>query len=137
MNYKEILVEAMKKAIAQGLSAAEISRQTGVAGSIISRIICGKQEDIRAGDYFKIINIMPQAIKTEAMLKLGIEQKGADELIPYLNAQEIAQIIAEINLTQEDAAHILNAMAKILDTLSQKISCASKGDRLTFYMCNF
>lgn len=122
-NYKEILVEAMKTAIASGISAAEISRQTGVSGSIISRIIGGKQDDIRAGDYFKIIECMPQQVQDSVLLQLGIKRAESAEVIKQMSEDELAELVLQLSGNQK--AKILEAIAQSMlspkPTTKQKV----------------
>ncbi len=115
----------MKSAIASGMKAITIANESRVASSIISRILSGKQEDIRAGDYFAIINSLPQQIKTEALAQLGIQERQGVEIIPHLSARELAEVIVQRPLTVLEAADLIKAIAQAI------VSESAKAEHLT------
>ncbi|WP_157162638.1 hypothetical protein [Cylindrospermum stagnale] len=102
-------MESLKKAIAAGKSAAQISRESGVNDAVISKLISGKQQDLMTSHYFNLINCLEEPIKQEAMRRLGIEKVEANEIAIYLTGDEIAQIVP--HLSGNDKAKILEAIA--------------------------
>jgi len=107
------------------MKAITIANESRVASSIISRILSGKQEDIRAGDYFAIINSLPQQIKTEALAQLGIQERQGVEIIPHLSARELAEVIVQRPLTVLEAADLIKAIAQAI------VSESAKAEHLT------
>jgi hypothetical protein len=110
-DHKKILVESLRKAIAYGKPASQIARESGVNGAVISKLLNGQQQDLMAGYFFSLINSLPDEIKNEAMIRLGLGNVNIDALIPHLSVSEITQIIGRMNLTQFEVAHILEAIA--------------------------
>ncbi|MUG96570.1 helix-turn-helix domain-containing protein [Scytonema sp. UIC 10036] len=69
MDHQQILIKAIRES---GLTAREISEATGVNESSLSRFINGKQ-DLRAGDYFAVLNFLPEEAKNPAKCRLSID----------------------------------------------------------------
>ena len=122
MNHREVLIDALNKAIARGQTAVNISKMSGVSGSSLSRLMKGLQEDLYAGFYFSILDCLDDDIRKEALTKLGIKTKvQPEEMVKYLNGQEIAQLIPFLG--KEDRADIMQALALSLRSSDQKV-CA-------------
>jgi hypothetical protein len=121
MNHREILVDSLKKAIARGKKSAQISKESGVTTSVLSRIINGQQQDLMAGFYFSILDSLDEDIKQEAFAKLGIKTDlDPKELVNYLTGKDIVRIIPF--LADNDTVEILAAIAKTLQNSREKIS---------------
>lgn len=69
MDHQQILIKAIRES---GLTAREISEATGVNESSLSRFINGKQ-DLRAGDYFAVLNFLPESAKNPAKSRLSMD----------------------------------------------------------------
>ncbi|MTJ14765.1 hypothetical protein FJR11_19725 [Anabaena sp. UHCC 0187] len=122
MNHREILIDALNKAIARGQTAANISKMSGVSGSSLSRLIKGLQEDLYAGFYFSILDCLDEDIRKEALIKLGIKTEvQPEEMVKYLKGREIAKLIPFLD--KEDKADIMQALALSLRSSDRKI-CA-------------
>jgi len=122
MTRIEILVAALKKAIARGKKASHIAQKSGVNPAVISRLMSGQQHDIMTEFYFDILDCLDDDIRKEALTKLGIKTEvQPEEMVKYLNGQEIAQLIPFLG--KEDRADIMQALALSLRSSDQKV-CA-------------
>ncbi|MDK2411897.1 hypothetical protein QHH11_24585 [Aphanizomenon sp. PH219] len=110
MNHREILVNSLKKAIAQGKTASRIAAESGVPASTISKLMKGQQEDLIAGFYFSILDCLPEDIKSDAYSSLGIRQVKPEQMTKYLNGRDIAEIIPFLGET--DKEQVVAAIAK-------------------------
>ncbi|MBD2629575.1 hypothetical protein [Trichormus variabilis] len=97
---KEILIEAIEQAISEGTTSAKISRASGVNNSVVSRLLNRERDDIRSGDFFKIVHSLPEHIKLLTFAKLGL---------PNLDLAEMAA-----NSPPEEKARVLEAIAHSL-----------------------
>ncbi|BAZ83810.1 hypothetical protein PN497_11870 [Sphaerospermopsis kisseleviana CS-549] len=120
MTRIEILVDALKKAIARGTKASHIAQQSGVNAAVISRLISGKQHDIMTEFYFDILDCLDEDIRKEAMTKLGIKTEvKPEEMVKYLKGRQIAQLIPLLN--GDDRADIAEAIALSMRSNSKNI----------------
>ena len=69
---KEILIQAIEQAMSEGMTNAKLSRASGVNNSMISRLLSREREDIRSGDFFKLVHSLPEHIKSATLGKLGV-----------------------------------------------------------------
>ena len=122
MNHREVLIDALNKAIARGETAINISKMSGFSSSSLSRLMNGLQEDLYAGYYFSILDCLDEDIRKEALTKLGIKTEvDPEEMVKYLNGRQIAQLIPFLD--KEDRADIMQALALSLRSSDQKV-CA-------------
>ena len=110
MNHREILVNSLKKAIAQGKPASHIAKESGVPASAISKILKGQQEDLAAGCYFRVLDSLPEEIKNDAYSSLSIHRADPQHLSKYLSGRDIAEIIPFLGET--DKEQVVAAIAK-------------------------
>ncbi|MEA5553306.1 hypothetical protein VB713_20415 [Anabaena cylindrica UHCC 0172] len=110
MNHREILVNSLKKAIAQGKPASHIAKESGVPPSTISKLMKGQQDDLIAGFYFSILDCLPEEIKNDAYSSLGIRQINPQQITKYLNGRDIAEIIPFLG--ESDKEEVVTAIAK-------------------------
>lgn len=94
-NHQQILIDVINKAIEEGMTARQIAANAGVDNSVLSRFINGKQ-DIKAGDYFSILNILPDDCRIIAMTRLGMGEISAAQLIQSASPKEKAEILHAI-----------------------------------------
>ncbi|MBR8832539.1 MAG: helix-turn-helix transcriptional regulator [Stigonema ocellatum SAG 48.90 = DSM 106950] len=66
--HQEVLITAIKNS---GMTAREIAAAAGVHESTLSKFLDGKN-DLKAGNYFKILSVLPEAQRLKARLSLGI-----------------------------------------------------------------
>jgi hypothetical protein len=122
MNHREVLIDALNKAIARGETAINISKMSGFSSSSLSRLMNGLQEDLYAGYYFSILDCLDEDIRKEALTKLGIKTEvHPEEMVKYLNGRQIAQLIPFLD--KDDRADIMQALALSLRSSDQKV-CA-------------
>ena len=91
-NHQQILIDVINKAIEEGMTARQIATNAGVDNSVLSRFINGKQ-DIQAGDYFSILNILPENCRVIALTRLGMGEISAIQLIQSASPKEKAEIL--------------------------------------------
>ena len=84
MDHQQILIKAIRES---GLTAKEISEATGVNESSLSRFINGKQ-DLRAGDYFAVLNFLPEEAKNPAKSRLSIDSSSVSLKMLILQATD-------------------------------------------------
>ena len=122
MNHREVLIDALNKAIARGETAINISKMSGFSSSSLSRLMNGLQEDLYAGYYFSILDCLDEDIRKEVLTKLGIKTEvHPEEMVKYLNGRQIAQLIPFLD--KDDRADIMQALALSLRSSDQKV-CA-------------
>lgn len=110
MKHREILVNSLKKAIAQGKPASHIAKESGVPASTITKLLKGQQEDLIAGYYFRILDCLPEQIKNDAYYSLGIRQVEPQHIVKYLTGKDIAKLIPF--LEEIDQEEVAQAIAK-------------------------
>jgi hypothetical protein len=94
MTRTEILVIALKRAIARGARASHIAQKSGVNPAVISRLMSGQQQDIMTEFYFSILDCLDDDIRKEALTRLGIKSEvDPQEMVKYLKGREIAKMI--------------------------------------------
>ncbi len=69
MDHQQILIRAIRES---GLTAREIAEGTSVNESSLSRFMNGKQ-DLKAGDYFAVLNFLPEVAKNPAKSRLSMD----------------------------------------------------------------
>lgn len=94
-NHQQILIDAVNKAIEEGMTAKQIAADAGVDNSVLSRFLNRKQ-DIKAGDYFSILNVLPESVRVVAQARLGMGEISATQLIQFASPQEKAEILQAI-----------------------------------------
>jgi len=103
MNHQQILIRAIEQS---GLTARDISNATGVSESILSRFINGKQ-DMKAGDYFTVLNFLPESAKDFAKSRLNID--GSTNLKNFImkasNAEKAEVLFAIGHLLKEECGN--------------------------------
>ncbi|NWF61591.1 MAG: helix-turn-helix transcriptional regulator [Fischerella sp.] len=100
MNHQQILIRAIKES---GLTARDIADGTGVSESSLSRFVNGKQ-DLKAGDYFAVLNFLPDSAKSFARSRLGMDDTTSlKTLVMQASNEEKAEVLFAIaNLLLED-----------------------------------
>jgi len=120
MTRTEILVIALKRAIARGARASHIAQKSGVNPAVISRLMSGQQQDIMTEFYFSILDCLDDNIRKEALTRLGIKSEvDPQEMVKYLKGREIAKMIPFLD--REDRADIMQALALSLRSSDQKV----------------
>ncbi|MCM0594561.1 MAG: helix-turn-helix transcriptional regulator [Gloeotrichia echinulata DEX184] len=94
-SHQQILIDAVNKAIFGGMTARQIAAAAGVDGSVMSRFLNGKQ-DIKAGDYFSILDALPESNRLFALNLLGATKISVVELIENANDEEIDAVLLTI-----------------------------------------
>lgn len=100
MNHQQILIRAIKES---GLTARDIANGTGVSESSLSRFINGKQ-DMKAGDYFTVLNFLPESAKDFAKSRLNIDGSVSlkNLIMKASNAEKAEVLFAIAHLLQEE-----------------------------------
>lgn len=100
MNHQQILIRAIKES---GLTARDIAEGTGVSESSLSRFVNGKQ-DLKAGDYFAVLNFLPDSAKYLAKSRLSMDDTTSlKTLVMQASNEEKAEVLFAIaNLLLED-----------------------------------
>lgn len=94
-KHQEILIDAVNRAVFGGMTAKQIATAAGVDGSVLSRFMNGKQ-DIKAGDYFSILNVLPESVRASALARLGASKISIVQLIEVANEEEIDAVLLTI-----------------------------------------
>lgn len=94
-NHQQVLIDAVNKAIEEGMTARQIASDAGIDNSVLSRFMNGKQ-DIKAGDYFSILNVLPEDCKVSALGRLGIFEMSLAQLIQTASPKEKAEMLQAI-----------------------------------------
>ena len=102
--HQQVLIDAIKLAIKlTGMSASDIASISGVNGSSLSRFLNAKQ-DLKAGDYFAVLNSLPELPRKLAYQQLGI-------------AQEFDLVTLVLAASPKEKVDVLNAIgAWVLET---------------------
>ncbi|RAM47962.1 MAG: XRE family transcriptional regulator [Hapalosiphonaceae cyanobacterium JJU2] len=87
-KHQEILITAIKES---GLTAREIANKAGVHESTLSKFLDGKS-DLKAGNYFKILSVLPSPQRQVVQESLGIvvdalsnkDNKGKGSLVQMI-----------------------------------------------------
>jgi hypothetical protein len=103
---KEILIQAIEQAMSEGMTNAKLSRASGVNNSMISRLLSREREDIRSGDFFKLVYSLPEHIRAATLAKLG--------MVSF----DLAAIAA--SSPPEEKARVLEAIAHSLTVQNQE-----------------
>ncbi len=100
MDHQHILIRAIRES---GLTAREIAEGTGVNESSLSRFINGKQ-DLKAGDYFTVLNFLPNSAKDIAKSRLNMDSSvSLKTLVMQASNAEKAEVLFTIaHLLLED-----------------------------------
>ncbi len=93
---KEILIGSIEQAISEGITPAKISRASGVNNSVISRLLNRERDDIRSGDFFKLVHALPEHIKLTTLAKLGIVNFDLAEMAANSPPEEKARVLEAI-----------------------------------------
>jgi len=94
--HQQVLIDAVQLTLDRtGVSAAELSETSGVNGSSLSRFMNGKQ-DLKAGDYFALLNALPDFARKAATTRLGIED--STDLIALVRAASPKEKAAVLSL---------------------------------------
>ncbi|MBD2458851.1 helix-turn-helix transcriptional regulator [Nostoc sp. FACHB-87] len=91
-KHQEILIVAVKES---GLTAREISVRAGVHESTLSKFLEGKS-DVKAGNYFKILNALPEKSRIPALARIGVVELTPVQLIEAATPREKAEILQAI-----------------------------------------
>ncbi|MBH8564449.1 helix-turn-helix transcriptional regulator [Nostoc sp. CENA67] len=91
-NHQQILIDAVNKAIEGGMTAKQIAAAAGIDNSVLSRFVNGKQ-DIKAGDYFSILNVLPDDCRVAALTRLGVGEISVTQLVQSASPKEKAEIL--------------------------------------------
>lgn len=94
-NHQQILIDAVNRAIFGGMTARQIASAAGIDNSVLSRFVNGKQ-DIKAGDYFSVLDALPIAIRDSALSRLGASKISVVQLIETANEEEIDAVLLTI-----------------------------------------
>ncbi|MCC5604810.1 helix-turn-helix domain-containing protein [Nostoc favosum] len=94
-NHQQILIDAVNKAIIDGMTARQVATAAGVDNSVLSRFLNGKQ-DIKSGDYFSILEALPESVKLNALTQLGASKISVVQLIETANEEEIDAVLLTI-----------------------------------------
>ncbi|MCL6753653.1 helix-turn-helix domain-containing protein [Nostoc sp. CCCryo 231-06] len=94
-NHQQILIDAVNKAIVGGMNARQIATASGVDNSVLSRFLNGKQ-DIKAGDYFSILDALPESQRLSALTQLGASKVSVVQLIESAGEEEIDAVLLTI-----------------------------------------
>lgn len=94
-NHQQILIDAVNKAIEGKMTAKQIATAARVDGSVLSRFLNGKQ-DIKAGDYFSILDALPESVRAFALTRLGASKISVVQLIETADEQEIDAVLLTI-----------------------------------------
>ena len=93
MDHQQVLIRAIRES---GLTAREITEATGVNESSLSRFINGKQ-DLKAGDYFAVLNFLPDSAKNAAKFRLSMDSPiNLKMLIMQASDTEKAEVLFAI-----------------------------------------
>ncbi|WP_373527364.1 helix-turn-helix domain-containing protein [Nostoc sp.] len=95
INHQQVLIDAVNKAIKEGMTARQIAAAAGIDNSVLSRFMNGKQ-DIKAGDYFSILNVLPEDCRVPAFGRLGIFEMSLAQLIQTASPKEKAEMLHAI-----------------------------------------
>lgn len=86
-RHQEILITAVRES---GLTAREIATNAGIHESTLSKFLDGKN-DLKAGNYFKILNVLPDSQRQAVQKSLGMvvdtlagEDKGKGLLVQLI-----------------------------------------------------
>lgn len=94
--HQQVLIDAVQLTLDRtNVSAAELAETSGVNGSSLSRFMNGKQ-DLKAGDYFALLNALPDFARKAATTRLGIED--STDLIALIRAASPKEKAAVLNL---------------------------------------
>lgn len=91
-RHQEILITAIKES---GLTAREIATKAGVHESTLSKFIDG-QTDLKAGNYFKVLNVLPENCRMAALAGIGVVEIKPVQLIESATPREKAEILQAI-----------------------------------------
>jgi transcriptional regulator with XRE-family HTH domain len=94
-NHQQILIDAVNRAIFGGMTARQIATASRVDNSVLSRFLNGKQ-DIKAGDYFSILDALPESNRLSVLNLLGASKISVVELIESADEQEIDAVLLTI-----------------------------------------
>jgi predicted transcriptional regulator len=94
-NHQQILIDTINEAIFGGMTARQIAAAAGVDGSVMSRFLNGKQ-DIKAGDYFSILDALPESQRLSALTQLGASKISVVQLIESADEEEIDAVLLTI-----------------------------------------
>lgn len=94
-NHQQILIDAVNRAIFGGMTARQIATASGVDNSVLSRFLNGKQ-DIKAGDYFSILDALPESQRLSALTQLGASKINVVQLIESADEEEIDAVLLTI-----------------------------------------
>ncbi|MBD2278864.1 MAG: hypothetical protein HEQ27_06275 [Dolichospermum sp. JUN01] len=93
---KEILIQAIEQAMSEGMTNAKLSRASGVNNSMISRLLSREREDIRSGDFFKLVHSLPEHIKSATLGKLGVVSFDLAAIAASSPPEEKARVLEAI-----------------------------------------
>ena len=94
-NHQQILIDAVNRAIFGGMTARQIATASGIDNSVLSRFLNGKQ-DIKAGDYFSILDALPESQRLSALTQLGASKISVVQLIESADEEEIDAVLLTI-----------------------------------------
>ncbi len=90
MDHQRILIRAIRES---GLTVRQIADGAGVSESSLSRFVNGKQ-DLKAGDYFAVLNILPDSAKDAAKSCLSIDAPiSLKMLVVQASDEEKAEVL--------------------------------------------
>lgn len=94
-NHQQILIDAVSRAIEGGMTAKQIAAAAGIDNSVLSRFVNGKQ-DIKSGDYFSVLDSLPEKIRDSALSRLGASKISIVQLIETADEEEIDAVLLTI-----------------------------------------
>lgn len=101
-RHQETLIAAIRES---GLTAKEIATKAGVHASTLSKFLDGKT-DLKAGNYFKILSVLPVPQRQAAQEKLGIVVIDALSGEGTKGVRSLVQMIEVANDDEMEAAMI-------------------------------
>lgn len=94
-NHQQVLIDAVNQAIIGGIKAKQIACAAGIDNSVLSRFMNGKQ-DIKAGDYFSILDVLPESARASVLARLGVGKISVTDLIEFADEEEIDAVLLVI-----------------------------------------
>jgi Holliday junction resolvasome RuvABC DNA-binding subunit len=108
---KEILIKAIEEAMKEGMTNAQLSRASGVNNSVISRLLSRERDDIRSGDFFKLVYSLPPQIRSETLVKLGLPRFDIAEMVANSTTEEKARVLEAISHSLRNSSPKQKAVA--------------------------
>jgi predicted transcriptional regulator len=94
-RHQEILIAAIRES---GLTAREIAVKAGVHESTLSKFLDGKN-DLKAGNYFKILSVLPVPQRQATLERLSI---GVMNALPGEDNKGVSSLVDMIEVATDD-----------------------------------